>query len=468
MDKKKLLKLGICVAVSVIIWICPAPGGISPEAWHLLAIFVGAILGFILQPLPIGVITFIALTASVLTGILSVKQAMSGYSTSVVWLIVSAFLFSRSLIITGLGKRIAYMLMKAFGTSSLSLGYTLAVSNLIISPAIPSNTARAGGIMFPIVRSLSEVFDSKPGETARRIGAYLVQTVYQTDNVACGMSMTAMAGNVLVVSFASQVAGVELSWGLWALAAIVPGLVSILLIPLLLYKIYPPEIKKTPEAKKIAVKELEQMGAMSVKEKILLGVFVLAIIGWATSSITGLDATVIAMAGVCIMLLTQIIQWSDVTKENGAWDAMIWMGGIFGLADNLSGMGIFDTFASAIGNSLSGVPWVLALIVLALVYIFSTYAFASGVAHITAMYPVFLSVCISAGAPAYLAALVLAFSSALYQGLTHYASGPSAIFFAGKYINQRTWWRLGLQVILVNLVIWGVIGTLWWKIIGIW
>ncbi|MGL6201503.1 MAG: DASS family sodium-coupled anion symporter [Lachnospiraceae bacterium] len=424
------------VSIGVIIWFIPAPSGVDMTAWHLLAIFIAAIIGFILQPLPIGVITFIALTLSILTGILEVKEAMSGYSSSVVWLIISAFLFSRSLIKTGLGKRIAYMLMKLFGSSSLKLGYALSISNFIISPAIPSNTARAGGIMFPIVRSIAEVFDSKPGASARKIGAYLIQTVYQTDNVSCGVFMTAMAGNVLVVSFASQVADIQLSWGLWALAAIVPGLVSIALIPLVLYKIFPPEIKETPEAKSVAIKELEAMGAMTIKEKVLLGVFLLAIIGWATTAITGLDATAIAMACVCIMLISGILEWSDVTTEKGAWDAMIWMGGILGLPNNLADMGIFEVFANFVGNSLGNIPWTLALIALVLVYIFSTYAFASGVAHITAMYPVFLAVVLSLGAPTYLAALALSFASALYQGLTHYASGPSAIFFAGGYVEQ--------------------------------
>jgi len=468
MKKKEALLLLLCVAVGVVIWFIPAPGGVDIAAWHLLAIFIATILGFILRPLPIGVVTFIGLTVSILTGILGVKEAMGGYCTSVVWLIVSAFLFSRGLIKTGLGRRIAFILMEKFGTSSLKLGYTLAFSNLLISPAIPSNTARAGGIMYPIVSSVADVFDSHPGETARKIGAYLIQTVYQTDNVACGITMTAMAGNMLIVTFASQIAGVTLSWGTWALAGIVPGLISIAVIPYLLYKIYPPEIKQTPEAKEIARKELDKMGSMKKNEKVLLGIFVIAIIGWATTSITGLDATVIAMSGVCIMLMTGILTWDDVKGEKGAWDAMIWMGGIFGLADNLAQKGLFEAFANGVGDKLAGIPWIPALAVLVLVYVLSTYVFASGVAHVTAMYPVFLTVAISTGAPVYLAILVLAFSSALYQGLTHYASGPSAIFFAGGYVEQKRWWLLGLEVLIVNLIIWGTVGSIWWKVIGLW
>jgi divalent anion:Na+ symporter, DASS family len=465
---KKWLNFLLCIAVGTIIWFSSVPMGIDPKAWHLLAIFIATILGFILQPFPIGIVTFLALTLSVLFGVLKPAQALSGFSSTVVWLIISAFLFSRGFIKSGLGRRIAFLLMNKFGDSSLKLAYTLVFSNLIISPAIPSNTARCGGIMYPIVKSLATAFGSEPGPTAKKIGAYLIQSVYQGDNVACSITMTAMAGNLLMVSLASQVAGVELSWGVWFAAGILPGMLSTLMIPLLLYKIFPPELQKTPEAKALSIKELLAMGPMRAEEKILAAVFGLAILGWATSSITHIDATIVAMAAVCIMLLSGIINWSDVQSEKGAWDAMIWMGGIFALAENLGQLGIIKVLASHVSEILVGVPWTTALIVVFIIYIYSTYAFASGVAHIAAMYPAFLTVAVSAGAPPYLAAILLAFASGLYQGLTHYASGPSAIFFASGYIDQRTWWKLGFIVLFFNLLIWGGIGSVWWKIIGLW
>jgi DASS family divalent anion:Na+ symporter len=464
----KWVKSLICIIAGTTIWWFPVPNGVEVAAWHLLAIFVAAILGFILQPFSIGVITFFAVALSAFLGVLKPTQALSGYGSTIVWLIVAAFMFSRGFIKSGLGRRIAFLLMNRFGDSSLKLSYALVCSNLIISPAIPSNTARCGGIMFPIVRSLATAFDSEPGETARKIGAYLIQCVYQGDNIACSITMTAMAGNLLMVSLASQVAGVELSWGTWFAASIVPGLLSIIVIPALLYKIFPPEMKKTPQAKEIAQRELSVMGPMARNEKILAVIFVMAIIGWATSSITRIDATIIAMIAVSVMLFVGILDFDDVKSEKGAWDAMIWMGGIFGLADNLSKLGLFKVFAGNVGTYLSGIPWETALIAVFVIYILSTYCFASGVAHIAAMYPAFLAVAISAGAPPYLAALLLAFVSGLYQGLTHYASGPSAIFFSAGYISQQKWWQLGFIVLFVNLIIWGGIGSIWWKIIGLW
>lgn len=468
MNVTRVTKLGVCVLIGILIWNCRIPMGFTTMAWHLFAIFAATIISFMLRPLSLGALTFIALTVAAITRTLTLADALSGFGSSIVWLIVAAFLFSRAFVKSGLGPRIAYQLTARFGGSALSLGYILALSDFIVSPAIPSNTARAGGIFFPIVRSLAESFDSRPGPTARRIGAYLIQTVYQADIVACAMTMTAMAGNVLIVTLASKVAGVSLTWGMWALAAVVPGMISMAIMPALVYNLYPPELTRTPGAKLTATSALKAMGPMRTAEKNLSAIFVLAVLGWASSKITGIDPTTVAMAAVCIMLLSNVISWEDVVDEKGAWDALVWMGGIYGLTDCLSKTGFFTAFAQSVGHSLHGLSWPIALLLLTIVYVYSTYAFASGVAHIASMYPVFLAVAVAVGAPPVLSALWLAYCSALYQGLTHYASGPSAIFFSAGYIDQPTWWRLGFLTLLFNLIVWTVVGSVWWKFLRLW
>lgn len=466
--RMRWVKLIICFCTGAVLWFLPPPMGMELQSWHLLGIFLAAILSFILKPYSIGVMSFMAVTMTAMLGVLKPGQALSGYASGTVWLIVSAFLFSRSFIKTGLGKRIAYTLMSKFGSSSLKLAYALVFSNFIISPAIPSNTARGGGIMFPIVKSLAEAMDSRPGKTARKIGAFLIQCVCQSDNIACCVMMTAVSSNFLIVALAYNVAGVELTWGSWFVAAIVPGLVALLLIPLVLYKVYPPEMKDTRHAQTLARESLQEMGAMCGKEKLLLVIFFLAVLGWATAGITKLNATIIAMAAVCIMLVFDIINWTDVKTESGAWDTLVWMGGIFGLADNMGKLGTVKVLAEGIGTSLSGVPWLPALIVLFVVYIMSTYLFASGVAHTAAVYSATLAVAISVGAPPYLAALILAYGQGFSQSMTHYSSGPTAVFFSGGYVSQNTWWKLGGIIVLVNIIIWGGLGTAWWKVLGLW
>ena len=464
----RLFRGGFVLALLAGLWFTPTPAGLTLSAWHLFAVFAATICGFVLQPMPLGAVALAGITFAALTGTLKPAEALAGFSNTTIWLIVSAFLFAKGFIKTGLGRRISYKLIGCFGNSTLKLGYTLVLSDFIISPATPSNTARSGGIMFPIVRSLASAFKSEPGPTGRKIGAYILAVSFQADAPIAASFLTACAPNPLMATLALQTVGIELSWGLWAMAALVPSILSLLLIPYLLYKLYPPEIKRTPEAQQIAQDELTAMGPMSRDEKIISGVFIGALLLWSTSQLTHLDATVVALLGVTVMLLTEVLSWKEVLEEQGAWDGMMWMGGIVGLADALNKKGAIAWFAQSVTGLLDGVSWIPTLLILFVVYLYSHYAFASLSAHATAMYAAFLAVAVSAGAPPYLAALGLAFLSNLMAGLTHYATGAAPIYFGAGYIGQKEWWNIGFILSVTNFIVWIGVGAVWWKFIGLW
>ena len=456
------------VVLGAVIWFLPAPTGLTPQAWHLFAIFVATIVGFIAKPLPIAAVALISITFSAFTGILKPAEALSGFSNTTIWLIVAAFVFSVCFKKTGLGRRIAYTMMRAIGGSALKLGYSLVLSDLIIAPATASNAARAGGIMFPIVRSLCSALNSEPGPTSRKIGAYLLYTSYQGDGICSAMFMTASAANTLVAVLAAKTLNAEISWGLWALGAIVPGIVSIIVIPYYIYKAFPPEIKNTPEAKEIAAAELNKMGPMVRGEKITTAVFVGMLALWSTGQYNHIDASVVALAGVSITLIFRVVEWKDVLEEKNAWDTMVWMGALLGLADYLSKLGFIPWFAKSVAASIVGVPGIVALLILTLVYVYAHYGFASIAGHVTAMYVAFASVAVAAGAPLMMTVLILAYASHLCMSLTHYAAGPAPIYFGAGYIEQETWWKHGFVISVINMTIWIVLGSIWWKALGLW
>jgi len=458
----------IVVIIGLIIWYSPVPAGVKKEAWQLLAIFVATIFGLILTPLPMGAVVIIGVMMTALTKTVTIGAALSGFANTVVWLIVAAFLVARGFIRTGLGRRVAYTFIRAFGRKTLGLAYAIVASELVLSPATPSNTARAGGIIYPIVRSLSSTFGSEPGETARKIGAFLMKMEFQATVITSAMFMTSMAPNPLIAELAKKTANISISWGMWALAAIVPGILSLIIVPYLLYKIYPPEIKETPQAAEMAHNELEKMGPMGRAEKIMLFVFLLILALWVTGEWNKIDATVVALVGVSVMLLTGVIRWDDVLAEKGAWDALIWFGGLVMMASQLNALGFMKWFATTVGNSLAGWAWFSALIVLMLVYFYSHYGFASTTAHVTAMFPAFLAVAVAVKVPPYLAALTLGFFSALNAGITHYGTGPAPIYFNAGYMDQKTWWKFGLIISFVNIAIWMGVGFPWWKVLGLW
>ncbi|MEO8503366.1 MAG: DASS family sodium-coupled anion symporter [Acidobacteriota bacterium] len=465
------LKLGrwaLAILPAVAVWLLPIPEGITPAGWRLLAVFIATILGSITRPMPGGAVVLLGVTAAAVTGALPVEQALRGYSDPVVWLVLAAFCISRSMISTGLGRRVALLFIRALGKNSLGLGYALVSTDWVLASAIPSNGARSGGILFPIARSIAETYDSRPGDTAKRLGAFLMILLYQCDVVVCAMFLTGQASNPLIAKLGQQTTGWTLDYSTWLLAALVPGLVSMLVVPWMLYKLYPPELKETPEASAFAARELDRMGPPSSRERIMLLVFGLVAVLWMTTAFHHVDYAVVALLGVAVLLLSGVLTWEEVITERSAWDVFIWYGGLVRLALALGEAGITRKFAERAGSLTTGWPWWIALTVLCLIYFFAHYGFASITAHATSMLTPFLLVVMVAGAPPHLALLLLAFLSNLCASLTHYGTTPGPIYFGAGYVSQATWWRLGLMVALVNLAIWTALGPLWWRVIGFW
>lgn len=458
------------ILVGLIIWFCAGfrPDGVSLVAWHMLAIFVATILGCIVQPIPIAGVALVGLTLAVLLGVVSIDDATLGFGNGTVWMIGMAYFLSRGFINTGLGRRIALIFVKLFGKKTLGLAYALIGVDLVTSPATPSNTARAGGIVYPIIESLSDTFGSSPKDgTERKIGSFLIFSEFHGDIITSGLFMTAMAPNLVAVALAKGL-HVEISWMSWFLAAVVPAVISLAVVPWLIYKMYPPEIKETPNAKEWADKELAEMGKVTLPEKIMACVFVIALVLWMLSSFIGLDATTVAFLAVSLLLISGVLSVKDVLSETGAWNTIFWFSILIFMANELNVLGFIPWLSKALGNSLHGMSWGIVMVVLVLFYFYTHYLFASGTAHVTAMYGALLAVAISAGAPATFAAVMLGFVGAIFGSTTQYANGPASALFGAGYNKQSDWWRMNFILGLVYLVIWGGIGSLWMKVLGMW
>ncbi|WP_313597371.1 anion permease [Psychrobacter sanguinis] len=474
----------LAIAIGCIIWfVIPTPEGVTDNAWHLLALFVATIVAIIGKALPIGALAIIAISLVALTGVTAdtpkqaMQDALSSFSSPLIWLIGIAVMISRGLIKTGLGSRIAYYFISIFGKKTLGIGYSLAAAELMIAPITPSNTARGGGIIHPIMRSIALSFHSTPEEgTQNKIGRYLAMVNYHSNPITSGMFITATAPNPLVVDLVNKATGsqIHLSWTTWAVAMFIPGLLCLLVMPLVIYLVYPPEIKQTPDAKEYATDNLAKLGSVTNHEKIMLAVFTLMLLLWANipALIFGdqfsVDATATAFLGLSVLLIAGVLTWEDVLKEKSAWDTIVWFGALVMMADFLNKLGLISWFSSSIENAigLTGVGWVGAVVILTLVYLYMHYLFASTTAHITAMFGAFYAVGLTLGAPPMLYALILAAAGNIMMTLTHYATGTAPVIFNSGYTTLREWWTIGAIMSVVNLIIWIGSGLIWWKVLG--
>jgi L-tartrate/succinate antiporter len=450
------------IVLALVLAFIPPPGGLAPHAWYFFAIFAGVILGLMLEPLPGGAIGLIGVTVvTVLSQFVlfapaelakpgfkaytaAVTWALSGFANTTVWLIFGAFMFALGYEKTGLGKRIALLLVKKMGRRTLALGYAVAVADTLLAPFTPSNTARSGGTIYPVIRNLPALYDSNPNDpSSRRIGSYIMWVAIATTCVTSSMFLTGLAPNLLAIEMVNKTAKVSLTWTQWFVAFVPIGILLLALIPLVTYWLYPPEVKSGDAVPKWAGEELAKMGGFTSRE-ITLGVLVLLALGMWIFGGDYIHATTAALVVISLMLVLGVVSWDDIVKNSAAWNTLAWFATLVALADGLNRVGFVKWFADTIGAHMSGFSPFTAMILLVLVFYFTHYLFASVTAHVTAMLPVMLAVGMTIpGIDISEFALLLCLTLGIMGILTPFATGPSPVYYGSGYLPSKDYWRLG-------------------------
>ena len=461
-------RLAVLLVIYVVIaYLIPPPAAVTAQGWRLFAIFIAVIAGQMLQPLSSAAVVILGLAAMVANGT-PMREALGGYAEPSVWLVLVAMIMARVLIDTGAAHRIALFFISHFGKRSLGVSYALVMTDVTLAGGVPSITARSAGMVMPVGRAIAELFDSHPGETAPRLGRFLFASMYQGSAVACAMFLTGQASNILGAGLALKLVNVEVTWSSWFVAAIVPGVVSAIAVPLIVYQVLRPEITYTPEAAQFAKTQLAKLGSLGRKESTALLVFASVGLLWLTSGIHGLDVTFVSILGLAVLLLTSTVHWDQVVGERPAWDVFVWYGGLLKMGELLNGTGVTKVFAESVGGLFLGLPWMTVLLMTLLVYFYAHYFFASITAHVLAMFPPFVILLTSVGVPPLLAVYSLMCLANLTAGLTHYGTTTGPILYSQNYVTFGEWWRAGFIVSLANLAIWLTIGFAWWKFLGFW
>jgi len=453
------------IIVAATIALLPVPAGLKANAWYYFALFIGVIVALMLEPLPAAAIGLIGVAAAGVLGLIerrppdAIRWALGGFSNSSVWLIFAAFMFSLGYEKTGLGRRVALTLVKFLGGKTLGLGYAILLSDLIIAPFTPSNTSRSAGTIYPIIRNIPGLYGSQPGPTARRIGAYLMWTALASACVTSSMFSTAMSSNLLALDLIKKTVNVEITWTQWFFGFLPVGIVLLICMPLLAYKIYPPEIKNSTEVPPWAARELAKLGKVNGKEIGMAGIVVVALVLWIFGK-NLIDPAMVAVVLVCLMVISGIIHWDDVLSNKSAWNVLVWFATLVTLAEGLSKVGFATWFAKYAASHLSGLSPIPAMIALVVIFFGVHYLFASVTAHVAAIVPVILLAGAAIpGLPITTFALLLCLSLGLMGILTPYATGPSPVYFGCGYISRKDFWVLGLVFGIIFLALLLVIGV---------
>jgi DASS family divalent anion:Na+ symporter len=457
--KRYLMITGLLLSASAL-WSFTPPLGIAQSTWELFIIFITAIGTILFNLLPILTASLIALATAVLCGVVEPSKAYAGFSESFILLIVAAFLVSHAVHKSGLGKRLSLHIVRRFGRSTLGLGYSVIATDILIAPAFPSNTARSG-VLYPIVYGLAHDCGSKVGDgTHRKAGSYLMMTSMAGLTISSGLWLTAMAVNPVGVEIAAKM-GIHISFIQWLLYALIPTLVAFALIPWFLYRVYPPELKETPEAPEMAYAALQKMGPVSRNEWITGAVFVMMLLLWSLSGIFPIDKAAVAFGGLGVLMATRVFGIEDFRSQGEALGTLIWFAILFGLSTQLAEQGFMTAVAEYFTHYLDGLLWIWVYFLLILIYVLIHYLFVSQSAHLLALFGIFLSIGVAAGVPGVLMAMMLLFATNFNATLAPQGSSCNAIYLSSGYISAREIYLYGGSVTLLNFIVFITIGTPW-------
>lgn len=483
-SKDKIGKLITPLLVLLILLLIPVPDGMPPQAWHYFAVFVAMIVGMILEPIPATAISFIAVTICVIgsnyllfdaseladpafnASKQALKWGLAGFSSTTVWLVFGAFIFALGYEVTGLGRRIALFMVKFMGKRTLTLGYAIVIIDILLAPFTPSNTARTGGTVFPVIKNLPPLFKSYPNDpSSRRIGSYLMWMMVISTSLSSSMFITGAAPNVLGIEFVSKIAGIQIGWMQWFLSFLPVGIILLVVAPWLSYMLYKPEITHSAEVSGWASEALKEMGALSGKEMILIGLVLLSLALWVFGG-AFINATAVGLLAVSLMLALHVIPWKEITKYSSAWNTLVNLATLVVMASGLTRSGFIDWFAGTMSTHLEGFSANTTVIVLVLVFYFAHYLFASLSAHTATMLPVILAVGKGIpGVPMEHLCILLVLSIGIMGCLTPYATGPGVIIYGCGYVKSKDYWRLGAIFGVIYITMLLCVG---WPILALW
>ena len=456
------------IIAGLILWFFEPPYGLDEKGYQIFVVFISVIISLLVRAFPMAVSVLAGLSFSVMVGLISLKEALKGYSDSTTWLVVIAFLIAGVVIDTGLGKRISLLCIHALGKSMTGLGYAICSAELILGPLVPSNTARGGGILAPIVDSMSRTLGSMPNKSPDKAGQYLHLVGAHANLITAAMFLTGMAANPLIAKMGLDVFQIEFNWYTWALGSIVPGVLGLLGLPILLKYLSPPTIKSIQPIRDKIKKDIKVLGPWTFQEittALTLGIMLLL---WSTKPVHGWGTTTVALFGLLTILFLNAISWEEMAKNHKAWDTLIWLGGLLTLATSLKDLGFISWFAEMIQQSLTEYSPIFIFLMLALIYFYSMYFFSMLTAHIVAMAGAIFIVAKGVDLNPLLIVGVFAYFSNLCGCLTNYSTGPVIIYFGNGYLLPISWFKIGFLVSIYHIIIWLGAGSIWWRIIGWW
>ncbi len=451
----KIFRLVAIVVIATLAWMFLKPvAGLSDKALHMIIIFVATMTGVMLEVCSTVAFLLMSMLIANLTGTIEVKEGFCGFSNIVPWLLFLVLSLATAITKTSLGMRLAYIFMKFFGKGINGLSYSIILTELFVAPVLPSNTARAASIGYPLVTSLSKYISANvKNVTEKSIGSYL-SVLYSSSNAVCSsLFLTAMISNAIIVEVMRE-NNIHMTWLTWTKFAILPGIIILAVIPFIVRIFCSPKTRDLGDIQAKAKTNYETLGELSKHEKCIIATFGIMLIMWILAETIHIPVLVTTLLGLCVFYSLGIVNIKDILSSHGTFNAVITLSIIISYVNCLTAFGAIDWFNKVVTDMIGGFPPLMSFLILSIIYFFAHYFFTGEGSRIIALYSSFLSIGMSLGIDKMSVSMTLAVFSSMSSILTHY-SGPVAILmFSTGYVSPKKWLANGTTLALVIMCIW--------------
>jgi DASS family divalent anion:Na+ symporter len=200
------------------------------------------------------------------------------------------------------------------------------------------------------------------------------------------------------------------------------------LLPLLLYRLFPPGVTATPDAPHAAREALQEMGSLSRDERITAVVFGVMVCAWILAGPLQPQPDGGRHRRPRDLLATRVLTLEDIYLQGGTLATFLWLAVLFALSGQLNEMGFMSYVGERLASMLGDLDWPVAYVVLLLLYVLMHYMFVSQSAQVLALLGVFLDVGVQTGVPVHLMGFALLFASSYFSTLTPQGGSQNVIF----------------------------------------
>jgi len=433
---------------------------VSEQGDMVIAVAVWMVVWWITEATSISVTALLPLLLFPLLKIMPVGDVGANYGSPIIFLFFGGFVLALALEKVNLHKRIALNIIRITGTTpnKVVLGFMIATASLSMWI---SNTATTV-VMLPIAMSvISLLINDEDGFTKSDQNFAL--------SVMLGIAFSANAGgiatvigtppNSVMIGLLENEYNIEISFLKWMVIGLPFSIIMIAIIYLVMVKVmFPNKQLKFAASKEVINDELNKLGPMSGKEKMVLAIFGVTVFLWIFRTVINgvfpdlkLNDTIISMMGAIAMFAVPynlkkgdfIINWKDTSKL--AWGILILFGGGLALAKGMAVSGIVDMVSAAIAESDISILFTAVLLIFLMLFMTEL---MSNVALVAVLAPVVAGIAIGLEIPIlYLLIPVTMASSCAF--MLPMATPPNAIVFASGYIKVHEMARVG---IILNLI----------------